>query len=203
MSDERWSMRLTDQESGYGWGSWLLHWPSAVAIFGLFALGLYMRSLDYYHPWYHQAPELHKQIGMLLAGITLLRLGWRLFNDKPPFETTLARWEKIAADLAHWLLYLLLLATLISGYLIATGGGQEIVLIDWLTIPSLVKLSSSAAEEMTGELHEIFSYLLVGLALLHTLAACKHHWFDRDRTLMRMLWPASISSSTHHSEKTS
>lgn len=194
-------MQLKDRSSGYGWGSWLFHWPSAVAIFGLFALGLYMRSLDYYHPWYHQAPDLHKLIGMLLAAITLLRLGWRLLNSKPSFETTLARWERIAADLAHWLLYLLLLATLISGYLIATGGDQKIVLADWLTIPSLVKLSSSAAEEWVGELHEIFSYLLVGLALLHTLAACKHHWIDRDRTLLRMLWPGHTPPSTNRSEK--
>ena len=186
-------MQLKDRAQGYGWISWLLHWPSALLIVGLFALGLYMRGLDYYHPWYHRAPALHKQIGILLATITLLRLCWRLFNRKPPFEAMLAPWERIVATLAHQLLYLLLFLTLATGYLIATGGGQAVSLTDMLSIPSLVRLHDSDTEELVGELHELFSFLLIGLTLLHALAACKHHWIDRNRTLLRMLWPGSTS----------
>lgn len=194
-------MPLKDHAQGYGWISWLLHWPSALLIVGLFALGLYLRGLDYYHPWYHRAPELHKQIGILLATITLLRLGWRLFSPKPPFETTLARWERSAATLVHWLLYLLLLLTLVSGYLIATGGGQAVSLTDMLSIPSLVRLHDSGTEALVGELHELFSFLLIGLTLLHTLAACKHHWIDRNHTLLRMLWPGSTSPTAPEEKK--
>ncbi|GAB7194876.1 hypothetical protein OS11_11480 [Dickeya oryzae] len=55
----------------YGYISVLLHWASAITVYGMFALGLWMVTLGYYNPWYHNAPEIHKGIGILLF-LTLL-----------------------------------------------------------------------------------------------------------------------------------
>ncbi len=61
----------------------LFHWTVFLGVLALFALGLYMTELDYYHPWYNSAPAVHKAAGMLLLGLVLLRGAWRLF-DRPP-----------------------------------------------------------------------------------------------------------------------
>ena len=53
--------------SGYGRLAILLHWVMAVAIFIMYGLGLYMVGLDYYHPWYHLLPTIHKTLGIALA----------------------------------------------------------------------------------------------------------------------------------------
>ena len=68
------------RNSPRGWGltSITLHWLSAIAVIGLFALGWWMTGLDYYDAWYHRAPWWHKSVGMVLLGLTLARVVWRL-----------------------------------------------------------------------------------------------------------------------------
>ena len=41
-------------------------------------------------------------------------------------------------------------------------------------------------EDVSGELHEVLAFTLAGLVLLHAGAALKHHFIDRDQTLLRM-----------------
>lgn len=67
-------MPLKNTTKTYGWVAIVFHWVTALTVFGLFGLGLWMRSLDYYDPWYTQAPDLHRSIGVLLILFTLLRL---------------------------------------------------------------------------------------------------------------------------------
>jgi len=42
-------------------------------------------------------------------------------------------------------------------------------------------------EDLAGTVHLWLAYTLIGLVVLHALGALKHHIFDRDRTLQRML----------------
>jgi len=170
----------------YGWISIGLHWLVAVAVTGLFALGLWMTELDYYDPWYQRAPDLHKGAGILLLGVMLLRLAWRLANPRPALEPGLAAWERRAAGLTHALLYLLLYGLMISGYLISTADGRAIEVFGLFAVPATLS-GLEHQEDIAGEVHEILAYSLIGLATLHALAALKHHFIDHDRTLWRML----------------
>ncbi len=70
-------------QMGYSWTAILLHWSLAVLLIGLFALGLWMTSLDYYHPWYRRAPDLHRDLGLLAGLLVLWRLGLRLAGTHP------------------------------------------------------------------------------------------------------------------------
>ena len=63
---------------GYGWLSIVFHWTSAVIIIGMFSVGWWMVDLDYYSPWYTDAPHYHKSVGLLLIALTLVRLLWKL-----------------------------------------------------------------------------------------------------------------------------
>ncbi|ASJ97561.1 cytochrome b [Shewanella marisflavi] len=173
-------------QSRYGVISIALHWLSAIVVLVLFALGVWMVELTYYSPWYKQAPDLHKSIGVLLLVATLCRLLWRGFNPAPKALTEHKRWEQVSAAIVHRLLYLLLIAILITGYLISTADGRAIGVFSLLELPSLGRLFEGQAD-IAGWLHQYLAYGFIALVSLHALGAIKHHLIDRDATLKRML----------------
>lgn len=160
----------------------LVHWLSALAVFALFASGVWMVELNYYHAWYRRAPELHMSFGVLLFAITLVRLWLRRSAPAPlgtPTMQLLAHW-------AHRCLILLVLVIPITGYLIVTADERSLMVFDWFALPSLGEFVDQQ-EDVAGEIHEILAYSLIGLAVLHALAALKHHFVDKDNTLKRMI----------------
>jgi cytochrome b561 len=164
----------------------VIHWLSALAVFGLFALGLWMTGLTYYDPWYHRAPDTHRSIGALLLLLTTLRLLWQLLDGRPQELPEHLAWEKVVAKIVHIMLYLLLLAVIVSGYLISTAHGRPNSGDGWFELPATL-YGIEGQEDLAGELHLILAWSLLGLALLHGAAALKHHFIDRDRTLKRMV----------------
>lgn len=174
---------------GYGWTGLLLHWLSAVLVVGLFALGLWMVELGYYHPWYNLAPAVHELVGVLFGLVLVVRLGWRAAGGASPLEAGLGRWERRVALLVHAALYLLMAVAAVSGYLISTADGA-LDLFGWLRLPPLAT-GWANQEDVAGSVHQYSAWALVILAAAHALAALKHHFRDRDRTLRRMLVPHS------------
>ena len=169
----------------YGLVSVAVHWLVALTVFGLFALGFWMVDLSYYSSWYRTAPHWHKSIGILLALVMLFRLGWRLISPPPPPLVTHKRWERLAATIVQLALYLGIGLLIISGYLISTEDGRPIAVFGWFEVPALGALFNRQAD-IAGAIHEYTAYGLITLALLHGLAAVKHHIIDKDSTLRRM-----------------
>lgn len=180
-------MALRNTQERYGWLSIVLHWLSAALVLGLFGLGLWMTSLGYYDPWYHRAPELHKALGICLLALLVARLLWlRLISPAPlPVPGQSALLER-AAKAGHSLLYLGMLAVMVSGYLISTADGRGISVFGLFEVPALMS-GLPDQEDRAGAVHLFLAWTLVALAALHALAALKHHFIDRDATLKRML----------------
>ena len=170
----------------FGLLSLLLHWLMALAIYGMFALGLWMVGLGYYDGWYRSAPEIHKGIGILLFAALLLRLSWRVISPPPAPLAHYSPQVRRAASVAHWLLYGLLLVLLFSGYLISTADGKPVSVFGWFSVPALLSGAGTQAD-LAGDVHLWLAWGLVLLSALHALAALKHHFIDRDVTLKRML----------------
>ncbi|WP_028486935.1 cytochrome b [Thiomicrorhabdus chilensis] len=175
----------------YGWISISLHWMLAAALFSLFALGVWMVELDYYSNWYHDAPFIHKSIGVLLVMMMVLRFIWVRLNPKPKPLSKNAKLNFVAG-MVHGVLYVLVFALGISGYLISTAEGQGVSVFDWFNVPAWLQAFEGQAD-VAGEVHEWLAYGLMTLVGLHALGALKHHFIDRDKTLMRMLRPGSDS----------
>ena len=114
-------MQWRNSSRRYGIISIGLHWIFALAVYGMFGLGLWMVTLSYYDGWYHQAPELHKSIGVLLMLGLVLRVIWRHISPPPAAQKTHSKFTRVSAVAAHIALYALLFAILISGYLISTA----------------------------------------------------------------------------------
>lgn len=168
----------------YGRVSILLHWLIAAAVLGLFALGVWMVELDYYDAWYHRAPELHKSIGVLLLGGMLFRLTWRWRNPQPRLTGTPLQ-QRLASAM-HRMLYGVLFAVIISGYLISTADGRPVDVFGLVELPATLA-GLDRQEDIAGVFHLTLAMTMIGLTALHALAAVKHHLVDHDRTLIRML----------------
>jgi cytochrome b561 len=179
-------MRLRNTRDTYGLAAVAMHWLVAVTVVGLFALGLWMVELTYYDDWYRTAPAIHKAIGVLLFGVVLLRLAWRALGPRPTVLASHSALERRAAGIAHALLYLLLFGVMLSGYLISTADGRPIDVFGLFQVPAVISDLPSQAD-IAGTVHLYLAITLVSVAAVHALAALKHHFIDRDPTLLRML----------------
>ncbi|QJD59394.1 cytochrome b [Pseudomonas sp. gcc21] len=179
-------MRLKNTASRYGAIAIALHWIVALSVIGLAILGLWMVDLTYYSPYYRSAPFWHKSIGISLAALIVVRLGWRLMNPRPAHIPDHKPWEKRLAALVHALLYILLAVIVISGFLISTAKGQGVSVFGWFEIPAVLT-GLPAQADRAGAVHYWVAISVLVLAGLHALGALKHHFIDRDDTLRRML----------------
>ena len=177
-------MSLKNTADGYGRVSRIIHWLMAIAIFAMFGLGLWMRSQDYYSPYYQIGPEIHQSVGLLLLGLLIFRLIWKLINPNPD-DSDLSWIERNGARLMHWGFYGLLFVLMISGYLISTLDGRSIWLFWTIEFPSVYE--QKGLEKTAGWIHWAVAWLIVIMAGFHVLAALFHHFVKGDRVLMRML----------------
>jgi len=179
-------MQLRNSSSRYGLVGMVLHWGVAAAVYGLFALGLWMVGLGYYDTWRKAGPDLHKSIGITLFAIMLIRIVWRLLSPPPATLASYGKWTRIGAHFGHMFLYVGLFAVMFAGYLISTADGVGIPVFDLFEVPALISGLPDQAET-AGWIHLYLAWVLVVFSGLHGLVALKHHFIDRDVTLKRML----------------
>lgn len=180
---------LKDSPSGYGLITIIFHWVCAPLIVFVFGLGVYMRGLDYYSPWYHRGPEIHIALGLVIFLLMSLRLVWRSRSQSPAPIPTITKGNLLAANLVKILLYAFVFIICISGYLITTAEGKGAAFFDVFAIPATVELSAHNVDR-AGMIHKYLAWTLIAIVLLHALAALFHHFVKRDKTLVRMLKPA-------------
>ncbi|MFC3652085.1 cytochrome b [Dyella humi] len=176
------SLRSDDHQ----WGSVarFFHWIVALGILGNGIWGLLMTDM---------APSiskiniyaLHKSIGLTILALFALRLAWRLYDRAPPDEP-MPRWQRIVAHATHVLLYGFILAMPLSGWLFNSLHGYP---LQWFKLFNLPPLAAKNDElsHLAGTVHEWLFYLLLLVLIGHVGAALKHHFFDQDNVLRRML----------------
>jgi cytochrome b561 len=147
-------------------------------------LGLYMTEL----PLGIQKLKLyalHKSIGLTLLGLAVLRLGWRA-TERRPETPPMPAWQRRGAAVTHGLLYALMFAVPITGWLFNSAAGFPLQWFGLANLPALGPADPSL-KAIAHHLHVGGVWLLVVLAAIHAVAAIKHHFVDRDRTLALMV----------------
>ena len=162
-----------------------LHWLIAVAILGTFLLGQYMTNLQL-SPAKLKLYSYHKWIGVTIFLLVLFRIAWRLAHRPPLPPASMPAWQHSAASIAHFFLYALTLAIPVSGWLMSSASGFQVVYLGVIPIPDLLAKSKDAAQQLK-QLHEALNWLMVLVVAMHIAAALKHHVIDRDDVLRRML----------------
>lgn len=161
-----------------------LHWLIALAIFVTFPLGVYMSDLPL-SPERIKLFSWHKWLGITILVLAVLRLLWRAAH-KPPPAVSMPRWQRFSSSAVHVLLYLLIVAIPLSGWLMSSAKGVQTVWFGVIPLPDLLPKDKALGRLLT-DVHETLNYTLLGLVVLHVAAALKHHFIDRDATLRRML----------------
>ena len=162
-----------------------LHWGMALLLITLVGVGFYMQNLPV-SPWKLKLYSWHKWAGVTAFLLAFVRLLWRATHQPPAFPASMTPPQRLAAHAGHGLLYLLMLGIPLSGWLMSSAKGFQTVFFGVLPIPDLLSKNQELAHTL-GEVHEVLNFLLIAIVAGHVLAAIKHHWFDRDDVLTRML----------------
>jgi cytochrome b561 len=175
--------------SRYTTVSIVLHWLLAVALVGIFSVGVYMADLPF-SPQRLKLYNWHKWAGVTILVLSALRLLWRLTHRPPALPTAIEQampsWQLRAYHATHHALYALFFIVPLVGWAYSSAAGFPIVVFGVLPLPDFVPVSKELAE-FIKPWHEITALALAGLVVLHVAAALKHHWIDKDGLLQRML----------------
>ena len=160
-----------------------LHWLIAVLAFALLAIGK-LFDVD--------AEEgglfgIHTALGLAVLALMVARVAWRLTHAVPATPPGTPGWQRTVATMVHRAFYVLLVALPLSGWALTSVEGDAVSFFGLFPVPGLPVGGGEVAEDFLEETHEILGNVLMGLAWLHVLAGLKHHFFDRDDVLRRML----------------
>ncbi|MCF8178703.1 MAG: cytochrome b [Sulfuritalea sp.] len=183
-------MSIRNNGNAYGSMSKLFHWGITLLIVAtiafvelheLFPKGSSTRS---------GLMILHIQIGLMLFGLTALRLAWRSANPGPAIVPEPKPWEGMLAKLMHVALYGAIVALPILGFAMLQSAGKPVALLG-MPLPILLAENKDLADVLK-EAHEVIGNLLMVLVGFHVAAAIWHHLIKQDNTLLRML-PEALS----------
>ena len=163
----------------------VLHWLAALLIFTGFGLGLYMTDLEFspdklrYYAW-------HKWLGITVFLLAAARLAWRAANPAPALPNAMPTWQRRVAGAAHVLLYVLMVAIPLSGWIYSSATGVSVSYLNLVDLPNLVPKDRELAKTLLL-VHQSLNYLLAAVVTVHVSAALWHHFVDREDVLARML----------------
>lgn len=167
----------------YGSIAKIFHWLIFFLIFGMIIFGYSLENIS--KETQAMAYNLHKLIGLSILCLMLLRIIWALFNPKPLIPLNTRLWERIAERLVHYLLYALVVAMPLVGWVGSSAGGHPPHLGNILIRFPITE--DKALAKMFMNLHNSIAILLIILISIHVLAALYHHFIRKDDVLKRML----------------
>jgi cytochrome b561 len=162
-----------------------LHWLMAFALIGMFALGFYMAGLPL-SPNKLKLFSWHKWTGVTLFILAGARLAWRIAHRAPLLPEQMSQRAQMLAHAGHRLLYLLMFAIPLSGWLMSSAKGVQTVYFGILPIPDLLERNKDLGDQLQT-LHWGLNLLFAAMVIGHVAAALKHHFIDHDEVLTRML----------------
>ena len=183
-------MRLRNSDQKYGAITQSFHWVMALLIIGMLIIGHVMQGMEGMNKI--KIYGLHKSTGILILFLVFLRFGWQQINYQPSIPDSKrinARLFKLmgfAANVSHYLIYLLIFLMPLTGWLFSSGVGFPTSFYGLFTMPNLIEPSKPQAD-FFRELHGIFAWVLIALLCAHIGAALFHNWFLKDNVLKRML----------------
>jgi cytochrome b561 len=183
-----------DASTRYTRTAMVLHWLIALLIICNVVMGLSADHLP--DDWVRPVVDTHKSVGITVLGLALLRILWRFSHKPPPLPRSFPKWEHVVAHIAHFLLYLLMIALPLSGWMhdsawkdAATHPMHLFGVVPFPRIGLIMNLDAPLKETLHdrfGALHTWLGYALYALFAMHVGGALKHQWIDRKSVISRM-----------------
>jgi cytochrome b561 len=173
------------RRGGYPPTSKLLHWLVAACVLVTLPVSLAMVRVGE-GPAQNLLYNLHKSLGVLIFVLMTLRLINRIVAGAPAPEPGLERWQRAVSSAVHGLLYVLLVAMPVVGYIANSAYGAPTPFFGLFTLPKLVADNEALAKQLFA-MHRWAGFLVILLAGMHIGAALMHYVVHRDGVLQRML----------------
>jgi len=167
----------------YGTTAKVFHWLVVALLVVQYPLGKFMPDI-------HRgmtpgdAMTFHISFGIVILALTVLRLFWRITHPVAPADS-LPAWQRLISEAVHWLLYALVLATTMTGWIFASERGWSISLFFAVPLPMLPTEGSLLANSL-GKWHGTMEWALLLVIGAHVAAAMAHTFIFRDRIMQRM-----------------
>ena len=171
-------------QTRYGTTAKMLHWIVVALLLTQYLIGWLMPNIRR-----NMSPGIamtwHISIGTVILALIVARLVWRLTHPVAP-ESSLRPYQRLTSEAVHWLLYLLVLATTVSGWLFASARGWHVSWFFLVPFPMLTSGSQSLVHTLDGW-HQDFEWALLILIGVHVATAFLHLFYYRDGVMRRML----------------
>jgi cytochrome b561 len=169
----------------YGTTAKVLHWTIVALLVAQYLIGWLMPDI-YRGMQPGVAMTFHVSIGLVILVLIVLRFAWRLTHPVAP-ESSLPAWQRLTSELVHWMLYVMVLLTTLTGWLFASfRGWSSISFFYLLPFPALFAGNAAAGKAIDG-LHQAAEWSLLAMVIAHVAAAMVHLFYYRDRIMNRML----------------
>jgi cytochrome b561 len=177
-------MEMRNTQRHWGIVHQSLHWLIAALVITQLILGFIFADLADNSPERPSTFHAHATLGLTILVLFLVRLWWRRTNAVPTLPDTLSPWQKQLAHANHYMLYIVLIAMPIVGYLLANAGGHTVPFYN-LHLPAIIGKDQGLAQTL-WRIHAWSAYTILLLLTLHVLAALRHEYVLKDNTLRRM-----------------
>lgn len=164
----------------------LLHWAIAILIGANMAMGYFCANSEL--PIGDVIMNLHKVTGILILGLSLFRLAWRLTN-RPPALTPMPTWRMRVAELVQNSLYGLMIGLPFTGWIVTSSfPKRHPISLGIVDLPFLPVGASLPRAMVAHDMHSLLAIMMAALVAGHVAAAMHHQFVLRDRLIARMFW---------------
>jgi len=169
---------MNNSSISYGGVAKFLHWTMAVLMLLNYFMGLTLDKNNLY--------DFHKQTGLCILALAVIRIIWRILDQYPaPLTHTMI--ERAGAKLAHLALYGFMIILPVSGILMVNSYGYPLVFLGIIHVPTFIGMQTMEISHVFGEIHKILANTMIAIVVIHSVAALKHHFIDKNDGLIRML----------------
>jgi cytochrome b561 len=168
----------------YGTTAKVFHWTIAALLAVQYPVGWLMPDI-------HRGMQpgagmtFHVSIGLIILVATMIRLIWRLSHPVAP-ESSLPTWQRLTSEVVHWMLYVTVLFTTVTGWLFASYRGWSLSFLYLFPFPMLSAENPAALKSIDG-LHQAAEWSLLAVVAVHVAAALVHLFYYRDGVMRRLL----------------
>lgn len=179
-------MALKNTRNSYGSVSKFLHWLIALSVIAMLLAGMsfsYLPKSEFRHTLVY----IHKSAGITILGLMIIRLLWRWINTTPALPQKTARWEHSATHIVQYLFYITVIAIPVTGVVMSVAGGHPLPFWWIANVPLPFIPANTGLSHTMYTWHGYLAWTIAGLIVIHTLAALKHHFVNKDDVLKRMM----------------
>ena len=168
----------------YGTTAKVFHWLVVFLLVVQYLLGKLMPHI-HHGMTPGDAMTLHISFGITILALMVLRLFWRITNPVAP-ASSLPAWQQLLSEAVHWLIYALVLATTMTGWIFVSERGWSISLFFATRLPTL-PIEGSLLARSIGNWHGTMEWALLLVIGAHVTAAMAHTFIFHDGIMQRML----------------